>query len=372
MARLVLETGDGRASFVDEELFAEVFDGQRDLRLVTLIACHGGASAGRDPFSGLAPALVRRGVPAVVAMRRQISLDGATRFAEHFYRNLARSAQVDAATNEARLQLYLGESRSPEWGTPALFMRLAEGRLWSLPNDAESADTASGSAEIKTLLCSDLVDRTRLAEELGDERMAQILRRHDRLARDLLHEHEGQEADRTDGFLMLFERPIHAVRWAVAFHEAMAELSQEVGVNLAFRVGIHLGEVVLIETPPEDVARGAKPFELEGVAKPTAARLMALAQGGQTLLSTAAFDLARRSTVGVTPDEKLRWLAHGEYLLTGTTTPTAVYEVGVEGSAPLAAPPDSDEVRRAAGDQTILGWRPGISLEVPQRSELGV
>ncbi len=390
-ARLVLETGDGRADFASEELFAEVFAGQRNLRLVTLIACHGGAPASSDPFSGLAPALVRRGIPAVLAMRREISLDGATRFAEHFYRNLARGGRVDAAANEARLQLYLGEPDSPEWGTPALFMHLAEGRLWQPPNiveetttvpvptddvaqaaDSEIGNDIAGSqpatAVVKTLLLSDMVAREQLAEELGDERMAEILRRHDRLARDLLREHEGREADRADGFLMLFERPLHAVRWAIAFHRAMAQLSQEVGVELAFGIGIHLGEVVLIETPPDDVARGAKPLGVEGLAKPTVARLRSLAQGGQTLLTAAAFDLARRSAVGTaTVADKPRWLAHGEYLLAGAGEPIAVYEVGVEGSAPLTAPPDNANARRAADHQTILGWRPGIGLEVPQR-----
>ena len=377
-ARLVLETGDGRAHFVEEELFAEVFAGQRSLRLVSLIACHGGAPAGRDPFSGLGPALVHRGVPAVLAMRRQISVAGATRFAEHFYRNLARSGRVDAAANEARLQLYLGESDSSEWGTPTLFMRLAEGRLWRSPSDAaeaadsEAADDGAGSqattAVVKTLALSELVDRTRLAEELGDERMAEILSRHGRLVRDLLAEYEGREADdRAGGFLMLFERPIHAVGWALACHQAMAGLSRETGIELACRVAIHLGEVVLIETPPDDIARGAKPLEIEGLARPIAGRLMSLARGGQTLLSAAAFDLARRSSVGTAPQDTLRWMAHGEYLLAGAHAPIAVYEVGVEDSAPLQAPIDGQDARRAAGDQTILGWRPAVGLEVPQR-----
>ena len=39
---------------------------------------------------------------------------------------------------------------------------------------------------------------------------------------------------------------------------------------------------------PPDVALGAKPIEVEGVAKPTAARVMALARGGQTLLTEDA------------------------------------------------------------------------------------
>ena len=130
LASLVLEDASGHAAFVDESLFSEVFEGQRDLRLVTLVACHGGAPSHDDPVSGLAPALVRRGIPAVIAMRRQITLTAASRFGEHLYRNLARDARVDVAVGESRQQLYLAEPESPEWSIPLLFMRQREGLLW--------------------------------------------------------------------------------------------------------------------------------------------------------------------------------------------------------------------------------------------------
>ena len=42
------------------------------------------------------------------------------------------------------------------------------------------------------------------------------------------------------------------------------------------------------ENAPDDIARGAKRTEVEGLAKPLAARVMALACGGQTLLTAAA------------------------------------------------------------------------------------
>ena len=127
---LVLEDEKRRADFVDEERFSQIFDGNRNLRLVTLIACHAGAQPRSDPFSGLGPALVARGVPAVLAMRHALSVDAAASFTEHFYANLARSGQVDTATNESRQQMYLASHRGLEWGTPALFMRLKDGLLW--------------------------------------------------------------------------------------------------------------------------------------------------------------------------------------------------------------------------------------------------
>ncbi len=146
VASMVLESADGRASFLDEAVFAEIFEGLGDhLRLVTLVACHGGARAGPSSFSGLGPALVRRGIPAVIAMRRPISVSAAACFSEHFYRDLARHGRIDAAANEARAQLHLSFPQSLEWGTPAVFMRLREGRLWTASETPDGLPTAEGA-----------------------------------------------------------------------------------------------------------------------------------------------------------------------------------------------------------------------------------
>ena len=68
------------------------------------------------------------------------------------------------------------------------------------------------------------------------------------------------------------------------YHRALATLP----TPLTARVGLHVGPVILRENAADDVARGAKPLEVDGLAKPIAARVMALARGGQTLLSAAA------------------------------------------------------------------------------------
>ncbi|MCP4664116.1 MAG: CHAT domain-containing protein [bacterium] len=136
-AHLVLEDEDRRAAFIAEDLFSEIFEGERCLRFIALVACHSGVQPGADPFSGLGPGLVRRGIPALIAMRRAISVDAAAQFAEHLYRNLARSGRLDEAANEARQQLYLADPESLEWGTPALFMRLQDAQLWRVDAGAE-------------------------------------------------------------------------------------------------------------------------------------------------------------------------------------------------------------------------------------------
>ncbi|HPW55685.1 MAG: protein kinase [Thermoanaerobaculaceae bacterium] len=228
--------------------------------------------------------------------------------------------------------------------------------------------TPPSAAVLRTLLVTDLVDSTRLVAELGDERAFTLFGRHDRLARDLLAAHHGLEIDKTDGFLLLFERPLDAVAYALAYHQALHALASGTSTALAARAGLHLGEVYLRENPPEDVARGAKPVEVEGLAKVLAARLMSLAQGGQTLMTRATFDVARRAAVGLElPVAEVRWVAHGSYLLKGVEEPVEVFEVGDAAGAPLAPPPDSEKAHRVGGDQTIVGWRPAPGQQVPHR-----
>ncbi len=144
-AHLVLEEDDGRAAFIAEERFSGMFEGERVLRFIALVACDSGVQPAADPFSGLGPGLVKRGIPAVIAMRRAISVEAAARFAEHFYRNLARDGHLDQAANEAREQLYLAASESLEWGTPALFMRLRDALLWAPGAARALSGKASGS-----------------------------------------------------------------------------------------------------------------------------------------------------------------------------------------------------------------------------------
>ncbi len=204
-------------------------------------------------------------------------------------------------------------------------------------------------AVIKTVVVTDLVDSTALLEKLGDKRASLVFARCDRAARSRLADFGGQEIDKTDGFLLLFDRPIDACRYVIAYHSDLAELSVEMELGLFARAGIHLGEVFLRENSPEDVARGAKPIEVEGLAKPTVARLAGLAQGRQTLLTRSAFELARRAAVSEPiSDGPLQWMAYGPYLFKGVGEPVDVFEIGVVGLAPLSAPSDSEKARRAS------------------------
>ena len=241
--------------------------------------------------------------------------------------------------------------------------------MTATPDSPVPATAGPERSVLKTLLLTDLVGSTRLTEQVGDRRASEIWARHDHRARELLARHGGREIDKSDGFLLLFDRPSEAVAYALAYHRALEALSHELEVELRARAGIHLGEVIVRENPADEVARGAKRFDVEGLAKPLAARVMALAQGGQTLLTRGAVDLARRATVGTDSGDTLQWLAHGAYLLAGIDEPVELFEVGVPGLAPLSAPPDSEKGKRAVSpDQELtLGWRPAAGLTISTR-----
>ena len=195
------------------------------------------------------------------------------------------------------------------------------------------------------LLFTDVVDSTLVIERLGDARAAKVWAEHDRRARELLTRHGGREIDHTDGFFLLFDDPVAAARYALAYHRALADLA------LNARAGLHVGPVTLHENAPDDIARGAKRTEVEGLAKPLAARVMALASGGQTLLTAAA-----RTALGDPLPEGAEIESHGHYRFKGIAAPIEIFELGVRGFARFSPPQDADKAYRVvrAGDL----WHP--------------
>ncbi|HKX44924.1 MAG TPA: tetratricopeptide repeat protein [Burkholderiaceae bacterium] len=195
----------------------------------------------------------------------------------------------------------------------------------------------------RALLLTDVVDSTKLSLRLGDAEMANLWVAHDRAARDLLPVWHGREIDKTDGMLLLFEAASDAVGYALAYQHALNRLAWP----LQARAGLHVGPVTLRENSPSDVALGAKPIEVEGVAKATAARVMSVAMGGQILLSADA-----RQSLST---EGLRLQSHGHWRLKGLDEPLELFEVGGD-DAPFSPPPDSDKAYRVVRQGEL--WLP--------------
>lgn len=101
------------------------------LRFVYLNSCLGAAVSHGDPFGGVAQNLIRRGIPAVIAMQFPIPDRVAVALARNFYRYLAHGQPVDTALTSARAVLF-ADGYAVEWGAPALHMRTPDGRLFDV------------------------------------------------------------------------------------------------------------------------------------------------------------------------------------------------------------------------------------------------
>jgi class 3 adenylate cyclase len=134
---------------------------------------------------------------------------------------------------------------------------------------------------LTTLLFTDIVNSTTLAAQMGDRRWRDVLDQHHQLGRGELARFGGREVSTTgDGFFASFDRPLAAVRCALAMVEAMGSLP------LQIRAGVHTGEVEV---------RGA---DLGGLAVHIAARISALARDSEVLVSSTVKDLLVGSNMG--------------------------------------------------------------------------
>lgn len=127
---LVFEGEDGKGVPMAGPSLAYLLQDHPSLRLAVLNACNGARASSENTFAGTAQVLVQHGVPAVIAMQSEVMDETACSFAEKFYRALATGLPVDVCIGEVRRAL-AGE-RNPEWGTPVLYLRATDGRLFAL------------------------------------------------------------------------------------------------------------------------------------------------------------------------------------------------------------------------------------------------
>src|SRR5262245_23815890 len=158
-----------------------------------------------------------------------------------------------------------------------------------------------------TLLFTDLLNATELAQRLGDERARHVFQAHHRLLKDTAAAHGGQEVKWLgDGLMTVFASAADAVRAAVAMQQAARR--RAVGERLALRVGLHAGEALRDET------------DYFGMPVVIARRLCDQAQAGQVLASGIVVGL-------LAGRQAFRFSAVGELTLKGVAAPVAAYEV---------------------------------------------
>jgi class 3 adenylate cyclase len=133
---------------------------------------------------------------------------------------------------------------------------------------------------LATVVFTDIVGSTDLAAAMGDRRWKDLLDEHDRAVRRQLERFRGREIKTIgDAFLITFDGPGRAIQCAAAIRDATKALGIDV------RAGVHTGE---IELRGDDIA---------GMAVHIGARVAALADAGEILVSSAVPPLVAGSNI---------------------------------------------------------------------------
>jgi class 3 adenylate cyclase len=159
-----------------------------------------------------------------------------------------------------------------------------------------------GDRILTTMLMTDIAGSTDHLYAVGDGAWDQLLDRHRELVREVLERYRGTEIDTAgDGFLTMFDGAARAVQAALEIRAAVR------GTGLDIRAGVHTGEVELV------------PGGIRGLAVHETARIMALGNAGDILVSSTTRELSSGS--GLTYED------HGTHLLKGIPDPQRVFEV---------------------------------------------
>ncbi len=257
----------------------------------------------------LANALLRRGedrararAEELIASARQTANElGLVRL----QRKLDSLEVVGARATPARLIEGVAalETRSPASGGPQ-------------PDEAGSIDAVVASAMSRaqdlstqasfegtvTILFSDIEDSSSLYDKLGDLRAHDVIRVHNEIFRQQIAAHRGIEVKALgDSFMVAFPSARRAALCAIATQRSFAAYCEShPDQPLRVRMGLHVGEAI------------NESADYFGKAVILAARIAALAQGGQILVSSTLHDLTANAG-------DLRFESIGEKQLKGLT-----------------------------------------------------
>ncbi len=257
------------------------------------------------------------------ALKRRFALD--EEYLEDLKAELIDAQQV-AVDEAGKVLVWTGEAGTTPEAT----------RQPSPPLQPEATPTMPRTPDAErrqlTVLFCDLVDSTALASQLDPEELREVVRAYQETCAKVIARFEGHVAQYLgDGLLVYFGYPLaheddaqRAVRAGLGMIEALGQLNirlgQERGVQLAVRLGIHTGLVVVGEvgggTRQEQLALGETPN--------LAARLQGIAAPNTLVISAATLPLLG----GFFACQSL-----GTHLLKGFAQPLEVYQVLSESTA---------------------------------------
>jgi len=288
------------------------------------------------------------------ALKRQFALDDEDLEALKDELIYAKRLAVD---EDGRVLVWTGE-------TPSAPVPVSPGPLPATPDvspaQGEAAPVVPPTPEAErrqlTVLFCDLVDSTRLSSQLDPEEYRDVVRAYQRVCTDVIQRYDGHIAQLLgDGLLVYFSYPQaheddaqRAVRTGLGMLAAMGDLNSRLqpakGVQLAIRVGMHTGLVVVGEMGgagrQEQLALGEVPN--------IAARMQGLAEPNTIAVSEATYRLIQGY---------FECLDFGAQALRGVTESIRVYHVLRESGATSRL-----DVAHARGLTPVVGRESEVAL----------
>lgn len=132
-----LEMDDGKVDRIQAiDLAIRIQELANQPRLIVLASCQSAGNGNGDSLQAIGPRLAQAGIPAVMAMQGNISMDSVKKFMPVFFAELQKDGQIDRALSVAR-----GTIRTaPDFWMPVLFMRLQSGKIWYVPGVGNEGD----------------------------------------------------------------------------------------------------------------------------------------------------------------------------------------------------------------------------------------
>ena len=240
-------------------------------------------------------------VPTLVVQRRKVEVP-----------SVAVARGIAAKIPSAHLAVLEGDQSAPYLGDmQTLVATICD---FVTQGEAEAAqETSATPSPFRTVLFTDVVGSTALTQRLGDAQARELLHEHERITREALTEHGGNEVKTMgDGFMTSFSSATKALECAIAMQQAFAARNESAEEPMLVRVGLNAGEPIAEDDPG---GRG----DLFGTAVNMAARIAAKAEGGEILVA----DVVRQLVAG----KEFLFNDRGDTELRGFEDPVRVYEV---------------------------------------------
>ena len=164
------------AEDLNHDRLSDLLQNSIQMKLVVLNACKGAKVSPHGPFTGLAPQLVKRGIPAVAAMQFAIFDDIAIQFCKILYHSLFKGStdrgRIDIAITHARNELSVCHHEGRAFCAPVLFSHSQTGVVFDVPlekPDLEARRSPKEADRLEALKQTHQYDIHRMQESSADK-----------------------------------------------------------------------------------------------------------------------------------------------------------------------------------------------------------